>query len=175
MASLTRRFDSSICHIYCTNYFIGFIPGHLFWSEIKIVRTLLSYGTWYKVVMNILHNRFACLWRQDLSQNVTTKKNWKENLVTALFFFSFVCLSLRTFIRLNNKLSTYFPESFARSHQSLLTMSSPFISFTSLRVPGKQTVLFVGLSLLPEIKNHYKNTITQRNHAMFSRKGLWLK
>ena len=68
--------------------FYWFYSRTLFWSEIKIVRTLLSYGTWYKVVMNILHNRFACLWRQDLSQNVTTKENWKKkkSCNSSLFF-----------------------------------------------------------------------------------------
>lgn len=36
--------------------------------------------------MNILHNRFAGLWRQDLSQNVTTKENWKRSCYSSLFF-----------------------------------------------------------------------------------------
>ena len=36
-----------------------------------------------------------------------------------------------------NGTRAYFPASFARSHQSLLTISRPFISFTSLRVPEK--------------------------------------
>ena len=102
--------------------------------------------------MNILHNRFTGLWRQDLSQNVTTKEIEKRSRYSSLFF-DIVWWSVCTFIRSRNGPNTYFPESFARSHQSLLTMSNPFISFTSLSVPEKQSVFFVGLSLLPESKS----------------------
>ena len=49
----------------------------------------------------------------------------------------------------------YFPASFARSHQSLLTISRPFISFTSLRVPEKMKYIRIDES---EKKKAYKNT-----------------
>ena len=49
----------------------------------------------------------------------------------------------------------YFPASFARSHQSLLTISRPFISFTSLRVPEKMKYIRIDES---EKKKAYKKT-----------------
>ena len=36
------------------------------------------YSTWYKIVVNILHNRFTGLWWQDLSQNVAINKSQRN-------------------------------------------------------------------------------------------------
>ena len=120
--------------------------------------------------MNILHNRFAGLWRQDLSQNVTTKEIEKRSRYSSLFFDIF-WWSVFTFIRSRNGPNTYFPESFARSHQSLLTMSNPFISFTSLSVPEKQSVFLLACVCYQKL-SHYNTTMTQGNPTKFSHKRL---
>ena len=47
------------------------------------------YSTWYKIVVNILHNRFTGLWWQDLSQNVAINKS-QRNISLQLSFYHLI-------------------------------------------------------------------------------------
>lgn len=47
------------------------------------------YSTWYKIVVNILHNRFTGLWWQDLSQNVAIIKS-QRNISLQLSFYHLI-------------------------------------------------------------------------------------
>lgn len=123
--------------------------------------------------MNILHNRFAGLWRQDLSQNVTTKENWKRSCYSSLVFDRLLISShVHPFTQwveyvLPRILCEVAP---VPSHN---VQALHFLHF--IECSWKVNGYFVGLSVLPEIKSHYKTTMTQGNPATFSHKGLWPK
>lgn len=118
--------------------------------------------------MNILHNRFAGLWRQDLSQNVTTKENWKRSCYSSLFFDRLLISShVHPFTQwveyvLPRILCEVAP---VPSHN---VQALHFLHF--IECSWKVNGYFVGLSVLPEIKSHYKTTMTQGNPQRFHTK-----